>query len=1272
MACICSGALFVALNGDDAPGRGCIGSPLRTLTRAVQCASQDTTAHHEINVGPGTFTESNMTLSGMNMTINGLGAAREVVLDANHSNARIFDINRATVTLSNMVLRNGNPGLNTESRGCNVFSHDTRAHDCWLFSGGAIRVSMGSLRCLGCAFEGNTALNGGAVSLEFSDASFADSLFEQNGGFPVPASGIPPNYQHRPTKGGAIYAVNTTVAMSGTELVGNYMTGFRGAHGGAMYLWKSSASVTGSTFGNNTAEASATTVRGGAVYLNSSTASFADTDFTRNVVNGVRGFVSLGYPLGGAIFAQHGQWPDEAGFVPSDQIYQERDDDTVLDIAGVAADANLNLHNCSVIGNEVRGNNGFGAAMMLWRMHVTGTDCSISDHHALPTQSTLGTVMLQRCRGSFSNTGFVNNSMSHAGALYANYQTEVNLSSCLFERNAGTKGGAVFFGHGPLFTNKFNNRNLAMFRDVLGSDGVVPGAMVADCQFSDNTDGSKPDEIPRSFGGAIFCDPKLKVGSREADPYPITVLNTSFDGSQASSGGAIASVGNTHLVIAGSSFSKSNKALISGDQLYSEFGRIEVQGSSFHFRGAPYHNAIVTYPGATAVFANQTEFFCPNGSLVLQAGSNYMCKPCLAPAYSMLEGKAENGMVSETQQCFECPFGALCATTTIEDAQQDTEPALVTTSVNVSEGHFGQVHQETGRVHVYQCPPGCCCTTNTSGTGCPVLGDMCAMYSNRDPHSVLCSECLEGFSISVTNHNCVKNEECGQAHLYFALNFCMWFGLSFFWIWKSQQQPKKPAPTRGTEDDTGLYDDDDDAADTKAAFGSGRIHSFRNAPQSEVGIETGECDDLHYRKRQATDAIEHERDGTDTPVPNSRTKKAKPKDPAVGANVLILLMFGQVANVLLPSNSTASIMGQISSGEATEQSDSGGWCISKGMSAEDKIFVRYLNCIGLGVTAIVMCAIKANAYYARKRFWKCKSNCIIAVFGSYHDWAAAPDDPLVPSPADESAGAAQRTSSNKKMVACVLFNALAFAFTAMSKATAMFLQCVELADTSTSAAFDTKSAFWYRASRNCDISGWQLPPAVLLMLIISLPVLPLLSVLRMEVSGLSSLGPRTRWILDGARYLVPAEHPFREEKWYWVYILPLHRLLVVIFSSGFLAAHLTPLSTTISTLLYLIFALIVCLVYCPYKAQSSNFLENLCHIVLVLIVMFSIPDSAWASVGKVPEQPVFVGLQGAQSRVYTQWRGMQTAQVFCLLLPFAPVLAFAGGKLASAAKHFVG
>jgi hypothetical protein len=84
----------------------------------------------------------------------------------------------------------------------------------------------------------------------------------------------------------------------------------------------------------------------------------------------------------------------------------------------------------------------------------------------------------------------------------------------------------------------------------------------------------------------------------------------------------------------------------------------------------------------------------------------------------------------------------------------------------------------------------------------------------------------------------------------------------------------------------------------------------------------------------------------------------------------------------------------------------------------------------------------------------------------------------------------------------------------------------------------------------------------------------------------------------------------------------------------------------------------------------------LCHIIrlvlLVLIVMFSIPDSAWASVGKVPEQPVLLACKG-RTRGCTRSGGVcrqlrSAASFYHLPLNFA----FAGGKrVCGKAMHFV-
>ena len=118
------------------------------------------------------------------------------------------------------------------------------------------------------------------------------------------------------------------------------------------------------------------------------------------------------------------------------------------------------------------------------------------------------------------------------------------------------------------------------------------------------------------------------------------------------------------------------------------------------------------------------------------------CVPCIEALYSLSASELviTNFVFSpiSNSTCLECPYGALC----------DVD-------IKAKANFWGNQHGD--EIYMYLCPEGYCCQDLTCYTF-----DVCA--SKRS--GTLCGECLEGYSEALFSAECILDEECTYASLF--------------------------------------------------------------------------------------------------------------------------------------------------------------------------------------------------------------------------------------------------------------------------------------------------------------------------------------------------------------------------------------------------------------------------------------------------------------------------------------------------------------------------
>ena len=238
-----------------------------------------------VYLNPGTYHESGIKID-KNITLQGLGEAKNIVIDGGQLDSIISINKKVTVILNNITFINGK----SNSYGGAVFTQIAKSvhitncvfeNNTALKDGGALSIESkfnpnprkffyGYLEVDNCSFINNHAdFSGGAIATYYADSDiknsefisnyagdFAGALSFVNGIFTISSSKFENNYADY--DGGAIRQnMESTLDIKDSQFINNTAKEW----GGALYNWLGNLTVENSTISNNTAG-----IRGGGIF----------------------------------------------------------------------------------------------------------------------------------------------------------------------------------------------------------------------------------------------------------------------------------------------------------------------------------------------------------------------------------------------------------------------------------------------------------------------------------------------------------------------------------------------------------------------------------------------------------------------------------------------------------------------------------------------------------------------------------------------------------------------------------------------------------------------------------------------------------------------------------------------------------------------------------------------------------------------------------------------------------------------------------------------
>jgi CSLREA domain-containing protein len=254
-----------------------------TLRDAVQASDNGDTINFSVT-GTISLTSGQLLLT-KNMTITGPGANLLEVTRGSPNDARIFELDSNTVTISGLALTNGFVGgglYNSDGGAIILFGANLTISDCLIsdntaqFQGGAIAVIAGNLTVSNCTFSGNGTSDpndgiGGAIFYETSGAlTITNSTFSGNscatqgaaifnyGTLTVSNSTFSGNSAG--TLGGGVYNNDGTLTLTNCTLSGNSASTGGGIYSEGSNDGTANVTVSSCTFSNNSAS------NGGGIY----------------------------------------------------------------------------------------------------------------------------------------------------------------------------------------------------------------------------------------------------------------------------------------------------------------------------------------------------------------------------------------------------------------------------------------------------------------------------------------------------------------------------------------------------------------------------------------------------------------------------------------------------------------------------------------------------------------------------------------------------------------------------------------------------------------------------------------------------------------------------------------------------------------------------------------------------------------------------------------------------------------------------------------------
>jgi parallel beta-helix repeat protein len=295
-------------------GSGTAGDPFCKIQDAIDAASADDT----IIIAAGQYNEHDLTIN-KSLTIQGTGSGSTIIDGQDIS--RVFFINKSTVDMSGMTIRNGNT----------------------TFYGGGIYSFMGNVTLNNCTVSDNEADYGGGIANNEGDVTLTNCTIADN---------------HAADHGGGIYNVDSNLTMTNCTISGNEADG----NGGGICNSDATMTLTNCTVSGNTA-----VVNGGGIYNND------ELTMTNCTISGNEA------PYGGGLYTNGGNVT-----MTNCTVSGNTADSSNADGGGIynGSGTLLTMTNCTVSGNSAEGSvNHYGGGIYNGGT-INMTNCTVTNNEA--------------------------------------------------------------------------------------------------------------------------------------------------------------------------------------------------------------------------------------------------------------------------------------------------------------------------------------------------------------------------------------------------------------------------------------------------------------------------------------------------------------------------------------------------------------------------------------------------------------------------------------------------------------------------------------------------------------------------------------------------------------------------------------------------------------------------------------------------------------------------------------------------------------------------
>ena len=455
--------------------------------------------------------------------------------------------------------------------------------------GGAVYSEQYDLSIEGnSSFVGNTAQNGGAIYNDKGDLNVGEgAVFKDN-------VSTAQNYG-----GGAIYndGGNVTIG-SGTRFSGNVA----GSLGGAIYAKNTALSVTGTSFTDNTVAFDGKANAGGAMYINNSgeiVATIKDSTFTNN---------TAGYTA------------DVSS--PSDIVWS--DGGAIAYGGGV-----LNIDNTQFVSNSAGQG---GAISQRHTLDHKATDAlNITNSEFTGNMANAGGAISAMRTVTISDSSFTGNTAvsdtDGGGAMFIGAESDTVIARTTFDGNKSltSSGGAIDTRKGDLGNNKaakleisnsiFKNNealgvDVASLTEAQQQEYTGKGGAIRNAFYGSKTDpvrvtvtGTQFENNKAIYGGAIYNEYSGKVAATTTDAARIAISDSTFTGNSATAeGGAIYNTAGSEIVFSGDNTFSGNTANGVANDIYND-GTITVASGKTVLDGGITGSGTVDIDGGKLVAA---------------------------------------------------------------------------------------------------------------------------------------------------------------------------------------------------------------------------------------------------------------------------------------------------------------------------------------------------------------------------------------------------------------------------------------------------------------------------------------------------------------------------------------------------------------------------------------------------------------------------------------------------------------------------------------------